>query len=488
MKNGACYIRVSTAGQEELSPDAQRRLLLEYAEKNDIFISKDYIFIENGISGRHANKRPEFQRMISAAKSEERPFDMILVWKYSRFARNQEESIVYKSLLKKQCNVDVISISEPLIDGPFGSLIERIIEWMDEYYSIRLSGEVMRGMQEKARRGGYQAAIPLGYQYNGPGTIPSVIEAEASIIRYIFQAYAEQGLDRTAIARRLNDSGKRTKRGNLYEKRNIEYVLKNPFYIGKIRWNRAPHSSYRENPEDEIIIADGAHEPIIAQELFERANARLRSESRTAKSRSVSACRHWLSGLVRCSVCGASLSYSRPAGGFQCWKYARGVHGESCYISSAKLEVSVIRGLEEFLSGKKFAYEYRAPSLPDAGIRTGSLQKELGRIASREERVKLAYENGIDTLEEYRSNRLRLQKERERLQDELRKEIERAPAARKPGREEILRQIQDVYNVVSDGSVDQETKGNLMRELFGDIAYDRKNDILTFRITISQNI
>ena len=59
------------------------------------------------------------------------PIDVILVWKFSRFARNQEESIVYKSMLKKD-NVDVISVSEPLIEGPFGSLIERIIEWMDD--------------------------------------------------------------------------------------------------------------------------------------------------------------------------------------------------------------------------------------------------------------------------------------------------------------------------------------------------------------------
>lgn len=81
--------------------------------------------------------------------------DVILVWKFSRFARNQEESIVYKSLLSKKHNVEVTSVSEPLVDGPFGSLIERIIEWMDEYYSIRLSGEVTRGMTEKALRGGY---------------------------------------------------------------------------------------------------------------------------------------------------------------------------------------------------------------------------------------------------------------------------------------------------------------------------------------------
>lgn len=128
---------------------------MDYAKTNHTDIPMEYIFQDNGISGRKANKRPAFQQMIALAKSKEHPIDTIIVWKFSRFARNQEESIVYKSLLKKN-NVDVVSVSEPLIDGPFGSLIERIIEWMDEYYSIRLSGEVMRGMTQNALRGHYQ--------------------------------------------------------------------------------------------------------------------------------------------------------------------------------------------------------------------------------------------------------------------------------------------------------------------------------------------
>ena len=117
LRNGALYIRVSTADQTELSPDAQQRLLLDYAKKNGIIINKDFIFVES-VSGRHADKRPKFQEMIGIAKQDSHPIDVILVWKYSRFARNQEESIVYKSLLKKS-GVDVISISEPLIDGRF---------------------------------------------------------------------------------------------------------------------------------------------------------------------------------------------------------------------------------------------------------------------------------------------------------------------------------------------------------------------------------
>ena len=133
-KVAALYIRVSTEDQTELSPDAQKRLLLDYAQKNDMIVSGDFIFTES-VSGRHAQKRPEFQKMIALAKQPSHPIDVILVWKFSRFARNQEESIVYKSMLKKD-NVDVISVSEPLIEGPFGSLIERIIEWMDESVSF----------------------------------------------------------------------------------------------------------------------------------------------------------------------------------------------------------------------------------------------------------------------------------------------------------------------------------------------------------------
>ena len=107
------------------------------------------IFEDEGFSGGDL-KRPAFQRMIGHAKAGE--FEMILVWKFSRFARNQEESILYKSMLSRS-GVEVISISETLDDSPFSSLIERIIEWMDEYYVIRLSGEVKRGMIEKGKKG-----------------------------------------------------------------------------------------------------------------------------------------------------------------------------------------------------------------------------------------------------------------------------------------------------------------------------------------------
>jgi len=150
---GAAYIRVSTDDQTELSPDAQLRVILDEAKKDGVIIPPEFIFMEDrGRSGRRADNRPEFQRMIATARQNPSPFKHLYLWKFSRFARNQEESTFYKGILRKKCGVSVKSVSEPIMEGMFGRLIEMIIEWFDEFYSVNLSGEVVRGMTEKAMR------------------------------------------------------------------------------------------------------------------------------------------------------------------------------------------------------------------------------------------------------------------------------------------------------------------------------------------------
>ena len=161
-KIGAAYIRVSDERQDEYSPDSQLKKIREHAAKEGYYIPDEYVFYDDGISGRTVKKRGDFNRMIGMAKEREHPFETIFVWKFSRFARNQEEAMVYKNLLRKH-NTSVVSVSEPVPEGPFGSLIERIIEWMDEFYSINLAAEVTRGMTEKASRGEPNNPPPFGY-------------------------------------------------------------------------------------------------------------------------------------------------------------------------------------------------------------------------------------------------------------------------------------------------------------------------------------
>lgn len=467
---GALYIRVSTDDQAELSPDAQKRLLLDYAKKNGIIISNDFIFSES-VSGRHVQKRPEFQRMIGIAKQPSHPIDVILVWKYSRFARNQEESIVYKSMLKKD-HVDVISISEPLIDGPFGSLIERIIEWMDEYYSIRLSGEVLRGMKEKALQNGYQSSPCLGYEAVGHGKPYQINEAEYAMVSYIMDLYDNQNMDETAIARKCNDLGYKTKRGNPFERRTIDRILQNPFYCGIVSWNG--------------VEFEGAHEVRISKERFDRRQRLIASQKRPMKARNVSTCKHWLSGLLKCSVCGATLSYTGngKCPYFQCWKYAKGFHKTSVALSVKKAEEAVISYFDQILSGTDFTYVRKDQPATDETVAIEQLQKELSKLSTREIRIRDAYESGIDSLEEYKANKERLISNRLQLEtglEKLRKEQEE----KEVNKEDVLHEIKSVNDILKNPDVSYEEKGTLIRTIVDQIVYDKESGKMYFDIIVS---
>ncbi len=477
LRSGAAYIRVSTDKQEELSPDAQRRLIIDYAKKNGILLSDKDIFVENGISGKKADKRPMFQQMIALAKSKEHPYDVILVWKFSRFARNQDESILYKSLLRKR-DVDVVSISEPIVDGPFGSLIERLIEWMDEYYSINLSSEVRRGMTEKALRGGYQAAAPLGYDHHADG-VPTINLQEAQIVRRIFQEYND-GADFSTVARNLNDAGFRTRRGNLFELRVVRYILQNPFYIGKIRWNRAKHGSYTNNDPEDIIIVDGQHTPIISEEAFNAANDRINREFRPMRRKGTCYTKHWLCGVLKCGYCGANLIYVNDkrnkcgTGNFQCYKYAKGLHRESCSVSQLKVEASVFEVLENIIATGYVDFNYSASLTDAANSQLPFLRKELANLEKKEQRIKAAYIDGIDTLEEYKSNKHLIEKDRDQIQKKIDALSSPTVIDTAALQEKMLLRCRNVYDILKSGA-STEKKASAIRSICESITFDKKN-------------
>lgn len=474
LKNACAYIRVSTDKQEELSPDAQKRLIIDYCKKNSYTITNENIFIENGISGKKADKRPEFKRMIALAKSKEHPFDVILVWKFSRFARNQEESIVYKSMLKK-ANVDVVSVSEPVIDGPFGSLIERIIEWMDEYYSIRLSGEVIRGMTEKALRGGYNAQPPLGYRKNSDTGVPEIYEPEAVIVRNIF-SFISQGLSLIDTARSVNNMGFHTRRGGMFEQRTIRYIIENPFYYGYVRWNRQNPSEHAIKDKSEWIIAPGAHPVLINKESWDFANEQLIKISRPYKERGTSGIKHWLSGIVKCSSCGSSLVsnslWKGHSTSFQCSGYNKCKCKVSHYIKTERLEAGIYEGFLKVLSSKNVTYEKVSEHSYEEKVDTAALLKN---IEDKERRIKQAYRDGIDTLEEYKDNKAILQKEREKVMEIISKQ---QPVQHDEDNETMLRQIKNAYEIIKNEELDKLTRANAIRSVVSKAVYDNEKDTL----------
>ena len=463
LKTAAAYIRVSTDNQTELSPDSQIKVVRQFAKQNGYIIPKEFIFRDDGVSGRHADKRPQFTQMIATAKQKPSPFSAVLLWKFSRFARNQEESIFYKSMLRKN-GVEVLSVSEPAIDGPFGTLIERIIEWSDEYYSIRLSGEVKRGMTEKVERGGAVSIPSFGYSIVDKKYIPN--PDTAPIVKKIFNDYIN-GVPSIQIARQLNDLKIKTTRGNLWENRTVDYILQNPVYIGKIRWNPKGKTSRNfDNPD--IMLVDGQHEPIIDVETFNKVQEIIAENKRTH----IPHVHHkvnddfMLHGLVKCSNCGATLSMAVRGQSLQCVKYTHGKCDISHSISLKKINEMVLIDIEFAFKTENFNLNIRKKSdEPDIDI-SALIDKEKLKL----KRIKEAYEDGIYTLAEFKESKSLIEHNIEQLTIQIKPTDNEKELKRK-----LIDKNKNVLQLLKSPKTSEKDKNEILKSFIEKIVFDRIN-------------
>lgn len=155
---GVIYARYSSDNQREESIEGQLRECKAFAEKNDIQIIETYI--DRALSAR-TDRRPDFQRMIKDSSGKK--FEVVIVWKLDRFARDKYDSAHYKRILKNN-GVKVISATEAISAGAEGILLESMLEGMAEYYSAELSEKVIRGLTENALKCKYNGGtLPIGY-------------------------------------------------------------------------------------------------------------------------------------------------------------------------------------------------------------------------------------------------------------------------------------------------------------------------------------
>ena len=429
LKIGAAYVRVSDERQDEYSPDSQLKKIREYAAKEGYTIPDEYVFYDDGISGKSVKKRDDFNRMIAIAKEKTHPFDRIYVWKFSRFARNQEESMVYKNLLQKK-GVSVKSVSEPIPEGHFGSLIERIIEWMDEFYLVNLGVEVTRGMTEKISRGEAVVPPPFGYKMGEKTYIPDEESGNADIVREIFQRYAD-GQKQREIAIILGERGIRTKRGNPPENRWVEYILYNPCYIGKLRYtvDGVRAVSRKDYDNENIMVIDGLHEPLISIELWEKVQKMLDAQKKAYPkyAKRQQPIQYMLKGLLRCSSCEGPIAMASAVSGkskartMQCCNYSRGRCHTSHSVTMPKIESAFIEGLKKAVETKQFAFNPKQPK------KSAPSQVDYDKLIAVEERrlarAKEAFLAEIDTIEQYGQNKKEITERIEDLKKRRDKEV-----------------------------------------------------------------
>ena len=279
------YARYSSDNQREESIEGQIRECTAYAEKNGITVVKHYI--DRALSAKTDN-RPDFQQMIK--DSEKRLFDIVLVWKLDRFARNRYDSAHYEYQLERN-HVKLVSATEPISDSPAGIMVKSMLTGMAEYYSAELSEKVVRGMTENVLKGKYNGGtIPIGYTVDeekffqiDPLKAPFVVEA--------FQRYND-GATMKELMNWLNDSGVTTNRNQKFTYNSIQTLLTNRRYIG-------------ENRFKDIVMPDSIP-VIIEKELFDSVQDKI-AKNRRAPARHKAEDDYLLTTKLFCGMCGAMM-------------------------------------------------------------------------------------------------------------------------------------------------------------------------------------
>ena len=381
------YARFSSHAQKDASIEQQIRTCKEYAERNDITVVGEYS--DRALSGT-SDKRPDFQRMIrDAAKGK---WERVLVYKVDRFARNRYDSAMYKARLKKH-GVKVVSVMEPIPDGPEGILLESVLEGSAEYYSANLSQNILRGMRDNALDCKVNnGRLALGYK-KGPDGRYAIDPEGAAIVREIFRMYNE-GYNATEITDALNKRGWKTSHGARWNKNSLHSILRNERYTGVYLWK-------------DIRIEDGIP-AIITKELFENVQQRRRKVARAPASARTEV-DYILTGKLFCGKCKSPMVGESGSGKsgrkfyyYNCIKRKRQKACDKKMVKKDLIEELVVRQIKERCLNKKVinsiataALELQEREKDDSLLKT--LEKNLKQTEKSISNMLDAIEQGIIT-------------------------------------------------------------------------------------------
>ena len=324
-KQGAyIYTRVSTAIQTEgYSLEAQRQKVLDYAKYRGFAIRGEYS--DAGFSGKNIAGRLQFQQMLDDIASKKDDVDYVLVFKLSRFGRNAAD--VLSSLqFMQDYGVNLICVEDNIdSSADSGKLMISVMSAMAEIERENILVQTMAGRRQKASNGGWNGGFaPYGYELKDG--VLTIVEDEAQVIRDTFELYVSLNKGATYVAQELNKRyTKKMKLPNDVSRFTTDFVKRivdNPVYMGKIAYGRTVNTKIEgkrnefhrilQKDDSKIILADGKHEPIVSEELWQKAHDK--RESRSFRPEKVNKDHYYvLSGLVRCPNCGSRM-YGRMNG------------------------------------------------------------------------------------------------------------------------------------------------------------------------------
>ncbi len=385
----AIYARYSSDRQSPCSIEDQNRKCAEFAKTKNWEVLPDFIFSDAAVSGTTSD-RAGLKRLLNAAESKPRPFDVILVDDSSRLSRRLSDSMAFSDRIKF-AGVRLVFVSQGFdSDSEQSDILMAVHGITDSTYIKELSKKTFRGLEGKVLNRLHHGGRVFGYksspifdesrrdQYGRPmitGARLAVDPKQAKIVKKIFTLYAS-GLSIKATTKKLNaehteSPRPRAGREQSWAPSSVRDILANQRYIGLVTYGRTkkvrnPQTGkriYKNKPESEWTKVDSPEQRIISDELWNAVQARLAFVNRAynnagdkaglLRSRSASS-KYIFSGLLKCGVCGGAMtitsgkgsthrsaSYGCPAREF------RGTCSNDRRIPSDVLETQLLGKLQE---------------------------------------------------------------------------------------------------------------------------------------------
>lgn len=364
----------------------------------------------------------------------------------------------------------------------FQLYLEAMLEAMAEYYSLNLADEVKKGMTEKAHRGQFQASPPFGYKMENKQLV--IVEDEARIIQMIFDKFLNENYSFLGLAKAVNALGYKTHRGNPFENRTIEYILNNPVYCGMARWT--PTGKIRRNfTSEDSVVKKSEHTPIISEEVFNKCKDRL-SKLKEINRKYYKGTRpeniHWLNGLVRCKNCGKTLVRNQKSY-YQCNGYVKGICPTSQLVRIDKIENAILEQIKkDFESKLELNVKINSNSFSDNELQI--IYTQLEKLKEKELRIKKAYINGIDSIEEYKNNKNELQEQKDFLNGKLSELNNKSKIKTKDNI--IKEQLKTYYEILSNPDIEMQRKYEISHLLIEKIEFSKTASRLDLQYKLYQ--
>lgn len=448
--------------------------------------------------------------------SNDKKFDLVVVWKLNRVSRRLIDILNIVDTLDKN-SIAFRSLTESFeTETPAGKLQLNIMGAIGEFERGTIAENVKMGMIARAREGKWNGGKVLGYDVV---EIPSegkkrketklvINEKEAMTVRRIFELYSE-GYGYKATVNRVNKEGHKSKRGNAFSTASIKEILKNPVYVGKIRynvrqdWNEKRRKNINPNP----ILVDGEHEAIIDNKTWEKVQIILKDRSKTHNR--VYDSEFPLSGLLKCPVCGASMTISRSyhkrkdgtkkvAEYYACgnWKNKGTAVCNSNSIRAKVADEVVINKLIETINNElllkkvinninKNKSSKLKPKLDEMNV----VNKEIDRLSSKKSSSIELFEDGILSKSELAERVKKLNEEIDTLKfrlDELKQDVMLAEG--EPISFELVNQVIKKFGEVFKGSSTRQQRKQLLNLLVSKITIDKSRNIDSIELQINEDV